>query len=43
MADPVVIAGGTQIFSGITRRLDLRLLTSRTFRSGAVLLCCETV
>jgi len=38
MVDPVVIAAGKQIFGGITRRIDLRLLEARAFGSGAVLL-----
>ncbi|HOY94928.1 MAG TPA: dihydrofolate reductase family protein [Catalimonadaceae bacterium] len=38
MIDPVVIGSGTSVFSGITNRQNLRLVGTRTFSSGAVLL-----
>lgn len=38
MIDPVAIPSGTRIFSGIRRRLDLRLVGSRVFGSGTLLL-----
>jgi len=41
MVDPVVIGDGTQIFKDIRHKLDLKLTTARTFKSGAVLLCYQ--
>lgn len=41
MVDPVVIGGGTSLFSSITCKLDLRLTGTRTFKSGVVLLSYE--
>jgi dihydrofolate reductase len=41
MVDPVAIGAGTPIFSGIKRQLDLKLISTRTFRSGVVLLNYE--
>jgi len=38
MLDPVVIGKGTTIFKDIKHKLDLKLITTRTFRSGVVLL-----
>ncbi len=43
MVDPVVIGNGTPIFKEIKRRLDLKLTTTRTFKSGVVLLCYRPV
>ncbi len=41
MIDPVAIANGTSLFQGITRNLDLKLISVRTFKSGVVLLSYE--
>jgi len=38
MVDPVAIGDGTTIFKGIRQKLDLRLVMTRTFKSGVVLL-----
>jgi dihydrofolate reductase len=38
MLAPVVMGGGTPIFKGIPQRLDLRLVTTKTFNNGGVLL-----
>ncbi len=39
MIDPVVIANGTPIFNNISSNLNLKLVSTRTFTSGVVLLC----
>jgi dihydrofolate reductase len=39
MVDPVALGNGTPLFKGLKHRLDLRLTSARTFRSGTVLLC----
>lgn len=41
MVDPVVISKGTSTFKGIKDKLDLKLITTRTFKSGVVLLCYQ--
>jgi dihydrofolate reductase len=41
MVDPVVLGEGNSIFKGIKSKLDLRLINSRTFKSGVVLLCYQ--
>ena len=38
MVNPVVLGGGKSLFEGIKERLNLKLLRTRTFRSGNVLL-----
>lgn len=38
MLDPVAIGNGTPIFSGINKPLQLKLIRSKTFKSGVVLL-----
>ena len=43
MVDPVVLGDGTPIFKGIKHTLNLKLTTTRTFRSGVVLLCYQPV
>ena len=43
MVDPVVIGDGTPIFKGISHKLDLKLMRTRTFNSGVVLLCYQPV
>jgi len=37
MVDPVVLGTGTSLFAGIGRKLDLKLTSTRTFKSGVVL------
>jgi dihydrofolate reductase len=39
MVDPVVISGGTPILKDIKHKLDLKLTSTRIFKSGVVLLC----
>lgn len=39
MVDPVVIGNGTPIFKGIRHQLDLKLIETKTFKSGVILLC----
>jgi len=39
MVNPVVLGSGKSMFQGIKDRLNLKLLRTRTFRSGNVLLC----
>ena len=41
MLNPVVLGNGTTLFNGTNRKLDLKLKTSRIFKSGNVLLCYE--
>jgi dihydrofolate reductase len=41
MLDPVAIPYGSSIFHGISKKLDLRLIGTRTFESGVVLLNYE--
>lgn len=38
MIDPVALGAGAPSFQGLTRKLDLKLLNSRVFKSGVVLL-----
>lgn len=38
MVDPVALGAGTPTFSGLGKKLDLRLQSSRAFKSGVVLL-----
>lgn len=38
MVDPVVLGSGSKIFGGLTHKLDLGLVSTRTFKSGVVLL-----
>ena len=39
MVDPVALGDGTPIFKNIRHQLDLKLISTRTFKSGVVLLC----
>ncbi len=39
MVNPVVLGSGIPLFRGITDKLNLKLLKTRTFSSGNVLLC----
>ncbi len=39
--NPLLLGGGTPLFQGLRGRLKLKLLRSRTFASGNVLLCYE--
>ena len=41
MVDPVVLGAGTKIFGALTHKLDLALKSTKTFKSGAVLLSYE--
>jgi dihydrofolate reductase len=41
MIDPVAIGNGTPLFNGMKRQLDLRLTSTRTFKSGVILLNYE--
>ncbi len=41
MVNPVIIGSGTPLFQGITRRLDLKLIETRVFGNGNVLLYYE--
>lgn len=43
LIDPVALGGGTAIFAGLTGKLDLKLVQSKTFKSGAVLLTYKTI
>ena len=38
MIDPVILGGGTSVFGGLKNRQDLKLTSTRAFRSGVVLL-----
>ena len=38
---PIVLGGGTTVFDGIKRRYPLRLLSTRKFKSGNVVLIYE--
>ena len=38
MVDPVILGGGTPVFNGLKTRLNLKLTSTRAFRSGTVLL-----
>ncbi len=41
MVDPVALGSGTPLFSGMKKKLDLKLTSSRVFKSGVVLLLYE--
>lgn len=43
MLNPVAIGSGTPIFQGIRRKLDLKLIATRTFKSGVLLLTYQPV
>jgi dihydrofolate reductase len=43
MLNPVLLGRGNPLFSSLAERLKLRLINSRVFRSGNVLLCYEPV
>ncbi len=43
MVNPVVLGGGKSLFEGINERLNLKLLRTRTFKSGNVLLYYQAV
>lgn len=38
MVDPVALGEGTPVFDGLKKKLDLKLVDSKTFKSGVVLL-----
>jgi dihydrofolate reductase len=39
MVNPVILGRGTPLFQGVERKMDLKLISSNTYRSGNVLLC----
>ncbi|MEO5648869.1 MAG: dihydrofolate reductase family protein [Ginsengibacter sp.] len=41
MIDPVVIGAGNAIFKKINHQLDLTLVSTKTFKSGVILLCYQ--
>jgi dihydrofolate reductase len=41
MVNPVVLGSGKPLFKGIKDKLDLKLVSAKTFRNGNVLLCYE--
>jgi dihydrofolate reductase len=41
MVDPVVLGDGTPIFKGIREKLNLKLVSTKTFSSGVILLCYQ--
>ena len=41
MVDPVALGGGTSVFQGMPDKLDLKLINSKTFPSGVLLLNYE--
>jgi len=43
MIDPLAIGAGTPLFQGLTHSLNLRLVSSRTFKSGVVLNSYESI
>lgn len=43
MVDPVAIGDGTSIFKGLEHKLDLKLIKTKIFKSGVVLLCYEPI
>jgi dihydrofolate reductase len=43
MVDPVVLGDGMPIFKNIRRQLELKLESTRTFKSGVVLLCYQPI
>ncbi|SMO36962.1 dihydrofolate reductase family protein [Solitalea koreensis] len=43
MIDPIVIGEGTPLFKNIQHPVDLKLISSKTFNSGIVLLCYQPI
>jgi dihydrofolate reductase len=41
MVDPVLLGDGTPMFKGINEKLDLKLIATKTFKSGVILLSYE--
>lgn len=41
MVDPIALGAGTPMFGGMKKKLDLKLTSSRVFKSGVVLLIYE--
>ena len=41
MIDPVALSSGTSLFEGMTKQVDLKLIDSKIFKSGVVLLTYE--
>jgi dihydrofolate reductase len=42
VTNPIVLGGGRTMFEGVKEKLRLKLINSRTFSNGNVLLCYET-
>ena len=43
MVDPVALGAGTPMFKGLGKKLDLRLMSTRTFNSGVILLSYQPI
>ncbi|HTA28701.1 MAG TPA: dihydrofolate reductase family protein [Bacteroidia bacterium] len=43
MIDPIVLAEGTPLFNNIKHRLNLKLTSTKAFKSGSVMLCYEKI
>ncbi|HEY4198859.1 MAG TPA: dihydrofolate reductase family protein [Mucilaginibacter sp.] len=41
MVDPVMLGEGTPILKGLHHQLDLKLIMTKTFKSGVILLCYQ--
>ncbi len=41
MVNPVILGGGRPLFKGVEDRLNLKLVSAKTFRNGNVLLCYQ--
>jgi dihydrofolate reductase len=42
MVNPLVLGDGKSLFKGIKEKLDLKIIKTRTFKNGNVLLCYES-
>ena len=43
MMDPIALGDGTPMFKGITKKLQLKLVDTRTFKSGVILLSYQRI
>jgi dihydrofolate reductase len=43
MVDPIALGNGTPLFKNLKHKLDLKLTSSKVFKSGVVLLCYQPV
>ena len=43
MLDPVALGSGTSLFQGMKKKLDLKLTSTRSFKSGVILLTYEPI